>query len=362
LGARAWDAEGREYIDCVGGQGAANLGHAHPDIVAAISRQAATLISCPEIFYNDQRAQFLARLASVAPGGMQRSFLCNSGAEANEAALKFARLSTGRIGFVAAMRSFHGRTFGALSATWTKEYRQPFEPLVPGFSHVPYNDIAALEAAVGDDTAAVLLEVVQGEGGVHPGTAEYLGRAQELCRARGALLILDEVQTGYGRTGKLFACEHYGLEPDLMTIAKSMAGGLPMGACLIGPRVTGIKPMTHGSTFGGNPLACAAALATLEVMRRDELPGRAAALGEYLLGRLRRIESPLIREVRGLGLLVGVDLRVKVTPILQKLQALGVLALPAGATVLRLLPPLVIEREDVDRVADAVETALVGSG
>jgi acetylornithine/LysW-gamma-L-lysine aminotransferase len=358
LGARAWDAEGREYIDCVGGQGAANLGHAHPDIVAAISAQAATLISCPEIFYNDQRARLLAALAEVAPAGMSRSFLCNSGAEANEAAIKFARLSTGRTGIVAAMRSFHGRTMGALSATWNKEYRQPFEPLVPGFSHVPYNDVAALEAAIGDNTAAVLLEVVQGEGGVHPGTPEFLGRAQELCRARGALLILDEVQTGYGRTGKLFACQHYGIEPDLMTIAKSMAGGLPMGACLIGPRVTGIKPMTHGSTFGGNPLACAAALATLEVMRRDDLPGRAAALGEYLRGRLERIESPVIREVRGLGLLVGLDLRIKVTPILQKLQGLGVLALPAGSTVLRLLPPLVIEPDDLDRVADAIETAL----
>lgn len=378
-GARVWDAEGREYIDCVGGQGAANLGHAHPAIVEAIGRQAATLISCPEIFYNDQRALLLERLAAVAPTGPEtRVFLCNSGAEANEAALKFARLSTGRPGIVAAMRSFHGRTFGALSATWNKEYRQPFEPLVPGFSHVPYNDIAALEAAVSDDTAAVILEVVQGEGGVHPGTAEYLGRAQELCRERGALLIVDEVQTGYGRTGRLFACEHYDLTPDLMTIAKSMAGGLPMGACLIGPRVTGIRPLTHGSTFGGNPLACAAALATLEVMTRtsppgplsyqerggrgrgvgETLPQRAARLGDQLMARLRAIESPLIREVRGLGLLVGVDLRVKVTPILQKLQARGVLALPAGATVLRLLPPLVIEEADLERVADAIEDVL----
>lgn len=362
-GAHVWDAEGREYVDCVAGQGAANLGHAHPAIVAAISRQAATLISCPEIFYNDQRAQLLERLAAVAPTGPEtRVFLCNSGAEANEAAFKFARLSTGRIGIVAAMRSFHGRTFGALSATWNKEYRQPFEPLVPGFSHVPYNDIPALEAAVGDDTAAVILEVVQGEGGVHPGTAEYLHRAQELCRERGALLILDEVQTGYGRTGKLFACQHYGLTPDLMTIAKSMAGGLPMAACLIGPRVQNIRPLTHGSTFGGNPLACAAALAVLEVMGRETLPERAGRLGEYLIGRLRRIESPLIREVRGLGLLVGVDLRVKVTPILQQLQALGVLALPAGGTVLRLLPPLVITQTDLDRVAEAVEAVLGGRG
>jgi acetylornithine/LysW-gamma-L-lysine aminotransferase len=179
-----------------------------------------------------------------------------------------------------------------------------------------------------------------------------------LCRERGALLILDEIQTGYGRTGKLFACQHDGIEPDLMTVAKSMAGGLPMGACLIGPRVGTLAPMSHGSTFGGNPLACAAALATLEVMRTDDLPGRAARLGDHLLARLRTLNSPLIREVRGIGLIVGIDLRVKVTPILQKLQALGVLALPAGSTVLRLLPPLVIAEEDLDRVVNAIEAAL----
>jgi acetylornithine/LysW-gamma-L-lysine aminotransferase len=357
-GARIWDADGNEYIDCAGGQGAANLGHAHPAIVAAISQQAAQLITCPEIFYNDRRAELLAALTAVAPAGMTRAFLCNSGAEAVEAAIKFSRLSTGRIGIVAAMRGFHGRTMGALSATWNKDYRQPFAPLVPGFVHVPYNDLAALDANVCDDTAAVILEVVQGEGGVHPADPAYLAGAQALCRERGALLIVDEIQTGYGRTGKLFASEYYGIEPDLMTVAKSMAGGLPMGACLIGPRVGTLAPMSHGSTFGGNPLACAAALATLEVMRTDDLPGRAARLGDHLLARLRTLNSPLIREVRGIGLIVGIDLRVKVTPILQKLQALGVLALPAGSTVLRLLPPLVIEEDALDRVVDAIETAL----
>jgi acetylornithine/LysW-gamma-L-lysine aminotransferase len=275
---------------------------------------------------------------------------------------------------VAAVRGFHGRTLGALSATWNKEYRAPFEPLVPGFSHVPYNDLAAFEKAITDQTAAVILEVVQGEGGVHLATPEFLHGAQALCRERGALLIVDEIQTGYGRTGKLFACQHYGLEPDLMTVAKSMAGGLPMGACLIGPRVQNITPMTHGSTFGGNPLACAAALATLEVMTgeyswsRDQnpkglsLPARAGRLGSSLIERLKAINSSVIREVRGLGLLVGVDLRVKVTPILQRLQSLGVLALPAGSTVLRLLPPLVIEEEDLARVVEAVELVLQESG
>jgi acetylornithine/LysW-gamma-L-lysine aminotransferase len=357
-GARVWDADGTEYIDCAGGQGVANLGHAHPAIVAAISRQAAQLITCPEIFYNDRRAELLAALTAAAPAGLTRAFLCNSGTEAVEAAIKFARLNTGRMGIVAAMRGFHGRTMGALSATWNKAYREPFEPLVPGFSHIPYNDLAALENAVTDTTAAVLLEVVQGEGGVHPADPAFLAGAQALCRARGALLIVDEIQTGYGRTGRLFASEHCGVEPDLLTVAKSMAGGLPMGACLIGPRVGTLAPMAHGSTFGGNPLACAAALATLEVMRSDELPGRAARLGEHLLSRLRALKSPAVREVRGLGLIVGVELKIKVTPILQKLQALGVLALPAGTTVLRLLPPLVIEEADLDRVVDAIGAAL----
>jgi acetylornithine/LysW-gamma-L-lysine aminotransferase len=357
-GARVWDAEGNAYIDCAGGQGAANLGHAHPAVVAAISRQAAQLITCPEIFYNDRRAELLAALTAAAPAGLARAFLCNSGTEAVEAAIKFARLSTGRIGIVAAMRGFHGRTMGALSATWNKDYRQPFAPLVPGFVHVPYNDLAALDANVCDDTAAVILEAVQGEGGVHPADPAFLAGAQALCRARGALLIVDEIQTGYGRTGRLFASEHFGIEPDLLTVAKSMAGGLPMGACLIGPRAGPLAPMSHGSTFGGNPLACAAALATLEVMRTDDLPARAARLGAHLLGRLREVNSPAIREVRGLGLMVGVELKIKVTPILQKLQSLGVLALPAGATVLRLLPPLVIEQEDLDRVVDAIEAVL----
>jgi LysW-gamma-L-lysine/LysW-L-ornithine aminotransferase len=357
-GARIWDADGREYIDCAGGQGAANLGHAHPAIVRAVTEQAGRLISCPEIFYNDQRAQLLDRLAAVAPPGLERAFLCNSGAEAVEGGLKFARLSTGRTGVVAAMRGFHGRTMGALSATWARAYREPFEPLVPGFRHVPYNDLPAMQEAINSETAAVILEVVQGEGGVHPAEPGYLQGVQALCEERGALLILDEIQTGYGRTGRMFACEHYGVSPDLMLIAKSMAGGLPMGACLIGPRVGALPVMAHGSTFGGNPLACAAALATLDAMRIEDLPGRAARLGNHLMDGLAGLHFPLIRQVRGMGLMIGVELKVKVTPVLQALQVLGVLALPAGSTVLRLLPPLVIEREDLDRVVEAIGTAL----
>jgi [amino-group carrier protein]-gamma-(L-lysyl/L-ornithyl)-L-glutamate aminotransferase len=358
LGARVWDADGNEYVDCAGGQGAANLGHAHPAIVRAVSEQASRLISCPEIFYNDQRALLLDRLTAAAPAGMERAFLCNSGAEAVEAALKFARLSTGRHEIVATMRGFHGRTMGALSATWTRAYREPFEPLVPGFRHAPYNDAEAIRSAITPQTAAVILEAVQGEGGVHPSDPGYLAGVKAVCEARGALLIVDEIQTGFGRTGKMFACEHDGVQPDLMCVAKSMAGGLPMGACLIGPRVRALPAMAHGSTFGGNPLVCAAALAALTVLREDDLPGRAARLGEYLKERLEAVRSPLVRQVRGLGLMIGIELRVKVTPVLQALQARGVLALPAGATVLRLLPPLVIEREDLDRVIEAIAGVL----
>jgi acetylornithine/LysW-gamma-L-lysine aminotransferase len=358
VGAHLWDSEGKEYIDCAGGQGAANVGHANQAVAEAVARQAQVLISCPEMFYNDQRAGLAEKLVSIAPAGLNRVFLCNSGTEAVEAALKFARLKTGRREFVAAMRAFHGRTFGSLSATWEKKYREPFEPLVPGFRHVPYNDPSALEAAITDQTAGVILEVVQGEGGVRPGTAEFLLEAQRLCRQRGALLILDEIQTGFGRTGRMFACQHADLQPDLLCLAKSIAGGLPMGAVLFGESVGRLPPQVHGSTFGGNPLACAAALAAIDTIQANRLPERAASLGAWFMDRLRQIHSPAIREVRGLGLMVGVELKEKVTPYLMALLQKGVLALPAGLTVLRFLPPLVISQEDLACVADIVDETL----
>jgi acetylornithine/LysW-gamma-L-lysine aminotransferase len=358
-GAHLYDDAGNRYIDCVGGQGAANLGHAHPAVVAAIRDQAGTLLSCPEIFYNDKRALLLDKLTSLA--GMPRAFLCNSGAEAVETALKFAKLTTGRKEIVATMRGFHGRTMGALSATWDPKYRDMFEPLVPGYKHIAYNDLAAAEAAITDQTAAIIVEVVQGEGGVRPGDADYLHGLEKLCRERGAMFILDEVQTGFGRTGKLFAHHHYGLHPDLMPVAKSIAGGLPMGACLIGERVGPLQPLTHGTTFGGNPLLCAASLAAINALIDEDLPGRAAVLGGWLLERLADLPTDKVREVRGLGLLVGIELRGKVTPVLRALQEHGVLALPAGLTVLRLLPPLVISREDLEQVAQAIEAVLAAA-
>ena len=353
-GAHVWDSDGKEYIDCIGGQGVANVGHAHPAVVQAVTKQIQRLAICSNGFYNDQRAKLLAKLVDIAPEGLERAFLCSSGAEAVEAALKFARLGTGRTKIIAAMRGFHGRTFGALSATWRKEYRQPFEPLVPGFEFVPYNRLERMEQAVDEDTAAVILEVVQGEGGVIPGEGTYLRSVQELCEERGALFIGDEIQTGFGRTGRMFASEHHDLHPDLMCMAKSIAGGLPMGAVLIGSRVGPLPKKAHGSTFGGNPLVCAAALATIGVIESEHLPRRAAELGERLLAGLQAIPSPQIREVRGMGLMVGIEMKAKAAPNLAQLAERGVLALSAGATVMRFLPPLVISEKDIDTVVQHV--------
>nr|BBH94800.1 hypothetical protein KTA_29990 [Thermogemmatispora argillosa] len=360
-GALLWDAQGRCYIDCAAGHGVANIGHGRTEIAATLAAQAQRLITCPESVYNDMRARLLARLAQLMPAGLQRFFLCNSGAEAVEGALKFARLATGRPGIIATLRGFHGRTFGALSATWERSYREPFAPLVPGITHVRYNDLAALERAIDDQTAAVLLELVQGEGGVHVADPAYVQELATLCRKRGVLLIVDEVQTGCGRTGRFLACEHYDLQPDLLCLAKGIAGGLPMGVVALGERVVAsgrLTPGVHGSTFGGNPLVCAAALETLDIIEREKLAERAARLGQHALERLRAISSPLIREVRGLGLLLGVELRTRVQPYLEALLERGVLALPAGPNVIRLLPPLVISEEQLDQALDCLAEVL----
>jgi acetylornithine/LysW-gamma-L-lysine aminotransferase len=357
-GARVWDDQGRSYIDCVGGHGVANVGHANPFVVAAIEVQARRLITCPESFSNDQRALLLEKLAEVVPATLDAVFLCNSGAEAVEAAIKFARAATGRAEIVAAKGGFHGRTMGALSATWSSKYRQAFEPLVPGFRHVAFGDKDELESAVGDRTAAVLLEVVQGEGGVRLASKDFFAAARQVCDRTGALLIFDEVQTGFGRTGTMFAFEHYGLLPDILCLAKAIAGGLPMGATLVNGRVQGLRPGLHGTTFGGNPLVCAAAVAAIDYIRAEKLPERAMALGQEFMDLLRQIQAPVVKEVRGLGLMVGIELRRKVTPYLKALADRGVLALPAGPNVIRYLPPLVISAEDLHQVAELTEQVL----
>lgn len=357
-GAHLWDDQGREYIDCTAGIGVSNVGHCHPTLVAAISGQAEHMITCPELFYNDRRGEYLQRLTAILPVGLERVFLCNSGSEAVEAAIKFARYSTGRPEVIAMMRGFHGRTLGALSATHNRKYRQPFEPLVPGFTHVPFNNIERLESAINENTAAVIIEIIQGEGGVRTAPAEYFQAVQRLCREHGALLIVDEVQTGFGRTGRWFAFEHAGIQPDILTLGKAMAGGIPMGATVLGPRVADLKTSIHGSTFGGNPLACAAAIAALDIYQGEALVQRAAELGELLMERLSSLDSAHIRQVRGMGLMVGIEMDCHVHPLVEALTEQGVLALIAGPYVLRLLPPLVISQEDLMTVADAIENAL----
>lgn len=357
-GAMVFDSEGRAYIDCVGGQGTANLGHGNAAVADAVAQQARVLASCTELFYNDRRAELYELLAGILPASLDRFFLCNSGTEAVEGGLKFARAATKRTGIVATMRGFHGKTMGALSATWGPEYRDLFGPLVPGFSHVPFNKPEALDAAITDDTAAFIFELVQGEGGVRPATSEFAREAARLCAERGALLIVDEVQTGFARTGTLFAVEQYAIAPDILCLAKSIAGGMPMGAIAFSRKVGDLAKRSHSTTFGGNPLACAAAIAAIGEIRRLDLARNARERGTQLMNGLRAIRSDRIREVRGLGLLVGVELKENASTALRALQEEGVLALGAGPTVVRYLPPLVITADEIERVLAASRKAL----
>ncbi len=356
-GALLYDEEGREYIDFAAGIAVASLGHCHPKLVEAIRQQAETLITCPNIMYNDTRSRLLKKLVEVSPSSLTRAYLCNSGAESIEAALKFARLHSGRSNFVTAMRGFHGRTMGAVSATYTPKYRQAFEPLVPGFSYVPYNKIEKLDAAVDDNTAAVLLELVQGEGGVNPIQADYIGAARELCSERGALLIVDEIQTGFCRTGKFFACEHFDLQPDILCLAKAMAGGVPIGATLLADDIR-IEPGLHGTTFGGNPLASAAALAAIEVYQHERLAERAAEMGDYFEAQLQAEDLSQVRALRRLGLMIGIELKQKVQDKLAELLDNGIIALPAGPNVIRMLPPLIVEKQHIDHVVGVLRRLL----
>ena len=355
-GARLYDEKGREYIDCASNVGVSNIGHGHETVAKAIYEQYRTLGNCYSMFYNPVRARLAEKLANLAPVNLNRVFFCNSGAEAIEGALKFARSTTGRQEIISAMRGFHGKTMGALAATWGPEYQKPFVPMLPGLRHVPFNNFAKLETALSKKTAAVLLEIVQGEGGVRVGSMDYFQQVRELCNSKGVILIIDEVQTGFGRTGAMFACEQF-VAPDILCLAKSLAGGVPMGAVLCSDRIN-VPVKSHTSTFGGNPTACAAALASLEVIEKERLIERAQTLGTYLKEELCRIESKKIREVRGLGLMIGIELKEKAGPYVQRLMEKGVIALLAGATVIRLLPPLVISKEEIDRVVSALKEIL----
>jgi acetylornithine/LysW-gamma-L-lysine aminotransferase len=351
-GALVWDINGKGYVDCMGSYGVALLGHSHPKVVEAVCKQAETLISCHASLYNNKRTEFLQKLMSITPKGLNKAFLSNSGAESVECAIKLARKYTGKPEIIAVMGGYHGKTMGALSATWDKKYREPFQPLVPEFKHVPPDNLEKLTEAVTDKTAAVLLEPIRGEGGVRVPPDGFLPGVRKLCDEKGVLLILDEVQTSFGRTGKLFACEHWGVTPDVMCLAKPFAGGLPIGITVAKEHVmSAFKVGEHSSTFSGSPLVCAAGCAAIDALMKEKLAGRAANLGTYFKSKLEELQAKykIVKEVRGLGLMLGMELRYDVHNIILKTMEKGVLILDAGRNVLRFLPPLVIEKEQIDK-------------
>lgn len=361
-GAWLFDTDGNRFLDFTSSQGIAMLGYSHPDLAAALSSQAETLTSLSSFLYGEIRGRFYAKLSEVLPDYLPYAFLLNSGTETIETALKLARITTGRANLVAASKAFHGRTSGSLALTWNARNQDVFGPLLPGVSHMPYNNVDALRDAVTEETAGVFLEVVQGEGGVNLGTPEFLQAVQQRCRETGALLIADEIQTGIGRTGKWFAIEHHGLKPDILCTAKGLGGGFPIGAVAFGDRVQEhIFVGVHGSTFGGNPLACAAGLAALTTYHEHDLINHSARMGAYLLDTLKDAlrDIRIIREIRGLGLMIGIELRSRAAPILRTmLEDHRILLLNAGPRVLRLLPPLIITRQQADMVVSALATVL----
>jgi acetylornithine/LysW-gamma-L-lysine aminotransferase len=360
-GALVWDVNGNQYIDCTGSYGVAVVGHCHPKVVEAIQRQVETLIACHASFYNDARSELLQKLIRLAPKGLDKVYLSNSGAESIECAIKLARKYSGKPEIISLMGAFHGKTMGALSATWKKKYRAPFMPLVPGFKHVPPDNLEKMRDAITEKTAAVLVEPVRGEGGVLVPSDDFLPGLREICDEKGVLLIFDEVQTGFGRTGKVFACEHWNVAPDIMCLAKSVAGGIPMGATFAREEVmSAFQRGEHSSTFSGNPLVCAAASAAIDVLVEEQLPERAATLGGYFKGKLEGLAEKyrIVREVRGLGLMLGVEMRFDVYNMLLGCMERGVLVLDAGRNVLRFLPPLVIEKDQIDRVIEVLDEVM----
>jgi acetylornithine/LysW-gamma-L-lysine aminotransferase len=329
--------------------------------VEAVQRQAEKLLSCHGTYYNEARSEFLEKLISIAPPDLDKAFLSNSGTESVEFALKLARRSTGKPGLISMMGGFHGKTMGSLSATWNKKYREPFMPLIPGFKHVPYGNLERLVESIDEETGAVLVEPIQGESGINVPPEGYLKGVKDVCEDNGILLILDEIQTGLGRTGTWFACQKEGIVPNIMCLSKAVASGLPMGVTLAEEGVMSkMKMGEHSSTFGGGPLACAAGAATIDILREEKLPEKAAENGEYLMKNLSRLEScqKIIREVRGRGLMIGLELRFDVLKVIMETMKNNVLVLDAGRNVVRLLPPLIIEREQIDAVVAVLDDVL----
>lgn len=353
-GCRLWDVDGKEYLDFLGGVAVNNLGHCHPKVVAALQKQAAELIHCSNYYQIPQQIELAELLCNNSFA--DKAFFCNSGAEANEAAIKLARkysrdtYGPERYEIITAADSFHGRTMATVSATGQEKVQRFFDPLLHGFKHVPFNDVTALEAAITPTTCAIMLEPIQGEGGVNMPSPGYFQAVREMCDRHGLLLIFDEVQVGMGRTGKMFAYEHFDVTPDIMTLAKALAGGAPIGTMLAKDRFAqAFVPGTHGSTFGGNPLVCAAAIATIRTILEDGLLNRCEEIGEYLTGELEALgrRYPFVKEVRGVGLMIGMSLNIPAGDIVKKGHERGVLLNVVHDTVLRFVPPLVVTKQDI---------------
>ncbi len=362
-GAYLYDADGNRYLDFFCGLAVTSLGHGHPRVVSAIKQQAEKLTHASNVFHTEPMARLAARIAQAFGDG--RIFFGNSGAEANEAALKLARrwghANGGRFEIISTLGSFHGRTFGTLSATGQEKYHEGFQPLVPGFKLVPYDDLAAIERAIDPNTAAIIVEPIQGEGGVVMPRSDYLVRLREICDRAKLLLIVDEVQTGMGRTGKLFGYQHSGIKPDIITLAKALGGGIPIGAMVARAEVASVMtPGTHGSTFGGNPVACAAALAVFDALEQDGAIANAAEVGQYLITQLRKIskDCPIVREVRGQGMIIGVALKRAAKPVVDACFRERLIVNGTADTILRLLPPLILTREEADAGLGIIERAL----
>lgn len=364
-GCMVWDADGKKYLDFLAGIAVNALGHSHPAVADAICEQAKTLIHCSNLYWIEPQVKLAKLLVRCSAG--DKVFFCNSGAEANEGAIKLARkyakkkYSLEKYEIITALNSFHGRTLAAITATGQTKYQQGFEPLVPGFKYVPYNDIAALEAAITPNTCAILLEPIQGEGGVNIPDVDYFSKVKALCDRHGLLLLLDEVQTGIGRTGKSFGYEHFDVEPDIFTLAKGLGGGVPIGAIVAKDEVAAaFQPGDHASTFGGNPLACAAALATAETIINQNIIENAAEVGEYMMGRLREIGQKygFFKEVRGKGLIIGMELSIEGKEIVQKCQDRGLLINCTNNYVLRFVPPLNITTKNVDSAVEILDSVL----
>lgn len=360
-GAILWDINGKEYIDCASSYGVGALGHCHPKIVAAIKSQVEQLITCHSCYYNDKRAEFIEKLVKITPEGLDKAFLSNSGAETVECAIKLARKATGKQEVIALMGAYHGKTMGALSLTWDKKYRDPFMPLVPEIKHVPADNIDKLREAITEKTAAVIMEPIRGEGGIRVPQDGYLQKVREICNQKGVLLIFDEVQTGFGRTGKLFGCQNWGVKPDIMCLAKPFAGGLPIGITIATESIMStFKIGEHSTTFSGSPLVCAAGCAAIDALLEEKLAEKAELNGKYFKTKLEALiaKHKIVKEVRGLGLMLGMELRYDVYGVILKAIQKGVLVIDAGRTVIRLLPPLVITKEQIDRVVAVLDEAL----